>query len=96
MSAIGVSVVSVFCFPLNNVKELISQNFRLEEQFYHEIFLLQIRLSDELSSRLSLSEEGWRIKKQTTWYRRIHKKGEEIVKDCYIVLIEGKVIIDQK
>lgn len=43
-SATAQSVVSLYCFPIGEVKELVSKKYRLEELLQVNLFMLEIRL----------------------------------------------------
>lgn len=95
-SAIAQSVVSLFCFPITEIKEIISQKPTLEQALYLEVFMLQVNIEPEIKNQLSISEAEWGKKRHLTAFKKLAKEEHIEISNCQVVVAYGRAYYKDK
>ena len=83
------SIVCLYCFPINIVKEIIFKHPKFENILYKEMLPLLLKVNP--SFKLSITAERWNEVKPYVTYRKAVKDEEIEIIGQFIVLIEGKI-----
>lgn len=89
------SVASLFCFPINEIKELITSKYKLEEILQIDLFMLEVKLEPEILKSFDINESIWKKKKNIVVFKRLSRGETYDLENVYLILIFGKMTMDQ-